>query len=139
MEPLFWLQSTKTLPARSCRVIVAVTRSGITCSNWTATFFATATAPDELAGCASGTYRCKPLLPLVTGKVFRPISASTSRMALATSASWAMPTPSPGSRSNTNRVAGPGFSPANRHCGTCTSSAACCAIHAKATEVSISG
>ena len=66
----------------------------------------------------------------------------------ATSQSWAMVTPSPGSRSNTNRVAGPGLSSSallrvhsatKRHCGTCTSSAACWAIQARPSRLSMIG
>ncbi len=61
---------------------------------------------------------------------------SDSRTAWATSLSADMVTPSPGSRSNTRRLAGPGRPSApKRHCGTWTSSAACWAIQASAGGV----
>ncbi|CFR67195.1 Uncharacterised protein [Mycobacterium tuberculosis] len=144
-EPLFWLQSTNTFPARRLLVMVEVTNAGIACSNRCATRLANTVAPLLLTGSSSGVYRCNPLLPLVTGKVTNPISARRSRTARATSASWAIITPSPGSRSNTKRVAGPGFnspdpgSATNRHCGTCTSSAACWAIQASPVALSMIG
>src|ERR1700732_4016754 len=67
------------------------------------------------------------------------MSANMSRTARATSASCVIGTSGPGSRSNTKRVAGPGFWSMKRHCGTCTSSAACCAIHAMAAGRSMIG
>jgi hypothetical protein len=88
------------------------------------------------------------LLPLVNGYVVSPMSVMKSRTSCATSHSWRNVTSSPGSRSNTMRVAGPGIFSApfsrlhesmNRHCGTCTSSDACWAIHAKPSTVSITG
>ncbi len=139
-DPLFWLQSRNTLPARRLLVMVAVTSFGMACSSCCATRLANTTAPRELTGSSSGAYRCRPLLPLVSGYVVRPMSSIRSLTARATSHSCFIVTPSPGSRSNTKRVAGPGYrSPTNRHCGTWTSSAACWAIQASASTVSMIG
>ena len=76
------------------------------------------------------------------------MSVMKSRTSCATSHSWRNVTSSPGSRSKTMRVAGPGIFSApssrlhesmNRHCGTCTSSDACWAIHARPSTVSMTG
>ena len=148
LDALFWLQSKNTLPARRLFVMVDVTSLGIAFSSCWATRLAKTVAPALLTGSFNGVYRCTPLLPLVSGKVVKPISVIKSRTAWATSQSWAIVTPSPGSRSKTNRVAGPGFSSSalrrvhsatNRHCGTCTSSAACCAIQASPSVLSMIG
>ena len=53
-EPLFWLQSTNTLPARKLLVIVAVTSLGIDVSSCWATRLASTTAPRLLTGLSSG-------------------------------------------------------------------------------------
>src|SRR6202171_6789497 len=74
-EPLFWLQSRNTLPARRLLVMVDVTSFGMACSNCCATRLATTTAPCELTGSSSGAYRCRPLLPLVGGEVGRAVAA----------------------------------------------------------------
>ena len=66
-DPLFWLQSRNTLPARRLFVIVEVTSFGIAFSSCCATRLANTTAPRELTGSSSGAYRCRPLLPLVSG------------------------------------------------------------------------
>ena len=66
-DALFWLQSTKTLPSRTLFAIVDVTDFGEACSSCWATFFASVVAPWAPSGLGSGTYKCRPLLPLVTG------------------------------------------------------------------------
>ena len=86
-----------------------VTSLGIACSSCCATRLANTTAPCELTGSSSGAYRCRPLLPLVSGYVVSPMSSIRSLTACATSHSCFILTPSPGSRSNTSRVAGPGM------------------------------
>ena len=53
-EPLFWLQSTNTLPARTLLVMVDVTSLGIDVSSCWATLLANTTAPRLLTGLSSG-------------------------------------------------------------------------------------
>ena len=53
-EPLFWLQSRKTLPARRLLVMVEVTNLGIVFSSCCATRLASTVAPLLLTGSSSG-------------------------------------------------------------------------------------
>ena len=66
-EPAFCDQSRNTLPDRRALVIVAVTSLG--CSPWSSSATSLASALDSSEGSRFGrsAYRCRPLLPLVTG------------------------------------------------------------------------
>ena len=140
LEALFWLQSRNTFPARSALRIREMTRSGWSDSRPRASSRATFEMVSELFEPSSAAYRWMPFDPEVTGNDSMPMPSRTSRHHRATSAHSARPTPSPGSRSSTSRsgLRGCPLRP-NRHCGTCSSSAATCANHASTAGSSASG
>ena len=115
-----WSSSRRsaTSPGRPCPdrlafVIVAVTSCG--CSPWSSSATSLASAVESSDGSRPGrsAYRCRPLLPLVTGRASRPRSASLSRTSSATRQHSCSPAGSPGSRSMTSRSAlrGPPVAP----------------------------
>ena len=63
LAPLFWLQSMKTLPSRSERFMLLITRSGWSASSARASSRATAVACSVDCDPSSGAYRWMPLLP----------------------------------------------------------------------------
>ena len=124
-EEAFCDQSRNTLPLRRALVIVAVTSRG--CSACSSSATSRASAVDSSPGSRRGrsAYRCRPLLPLVTGRASRSRSASFSRTISATWQHSCSVAGSPGSRSMTIRSAlrGRPLRP-TRHWWTCSSSAA---------------
>ncbi len=138
--PLFWLQSTSTLPSRSVFLMSLTTRSGWSASSARASSWATAETSSLVCLPSSAAYRWMPLLPLVTGIGLSPIPSRMTFAQRAISAHSASPVPGPGSRSSTIRS---GFfrMPVrpNCHCGTCSSSAACWAIQVSVARSFTSG
>ncbi len=128
--PLFWLQSMSTRRVRSVLRMLLTISSGWSASSARASSCATPDTWSEVCVPSSAVYRWMPLLPLVTGTASSPIPEVRSRTSRATSAHSTRLMPSPGSRSNTMRSGLEGSPCASkRHCGTCNSSAACCASH----------
>ena len=74
LAPVFWLQSRNTLPPRSDLVIFQTTSRGCSpVSSW-AISWAWSRTSSELSVPGSAAYRCRPLLPEVTGAADRPRS-----------------------------------------------------------------
>src|SRR6478672_818923 len=124
-DPAFCDQSRKTLPDRRALVMVAVTSLGCSPCSSSATPLASVVESSDGIRRGRSAYRCRPLLPLVTGLARRPRSASLSRTSSATVQHSCRPAGSPGSRSTTSRSAlrGRPLRP-TVHWWTCSSSAA---------------
>jgi hypothetical protein len=121
LEPLFWLQSIRTLPGRNALVIRDTTWAGCSRPSRSANALARSLAwsevrPEILA------YSCRPFPPDVLASGARPSASSSGCNHSATRQQSTTSAGAPGSRSNTSR-SGRRMS-GIRHCGTCSSSPA---------------
>jgi len=118
LEPLFWLQSTRTLPVRSALVIRDTARRGCSRSSRSAYARARSLACSEVTP-ETGAYSCRPLPPEVLASGARPSASSMGRRSHATRQQSTTLAGAPGSRSKTSRSGS--RTCGIRHIGTCSS------------------